>query len=421
LRFTVHRPANAEVSPCCHRPSGGDVACSVHVGVARSRGAGLALENRLTLAVFGRDVPAGGASLRRVRGRDLLDPTVSLVPQSCGEQPPTAAGDTTVQPALLCDSHAGLLHGATRTAGHRPHIEGFHADRIEAPRDVRAGLFHPVLTPVGVTSLQLRNRQLRTGSPVRAALGSGKALLQHLDPPGLARGGTGGAQQFTGRQGRRHRYTTVHTHHAALTRTRDRIRDVRERYMPTASPITGDPIRLHTLRNWPRQPKSHPAHLGHPHPTEPAIQTLDVMRLDRDLPKSFMHIGFAPPRPAMRPGEEIPHRLSEIPQRLLLHRLGAGRQPVVLSACGSQLSTLLVVAGRATARPPVLVLLDGQIPHKPGMATMLAQRCRLLSSRNQPVSSHSRNLTLTTDKSTKGNTALPPPAKAGGFHAARIR
>jgi hypothetical protein len=47
----------------------------------------------------------------------------------------------------------------------------------------------------------------------------------------------------------------------------------------------------------------------------------------------------------------------------------------------------------------VLVLLDGEVPDKPGMATMLAQRCGLLSSRKQPVSSHSRNLTLTTDKS----------------------
>jgi hypothetical protein len=34
LRFTVRRPASAEVSPCCHRPSGGDVAWRVHVDVA---------------------------------------------------------------------------------------------------------------------------------------------------------------------------------------------------------------------------------------------------------------------------------------------------------------------------------------------------------------------------------------------------
>src|SRR5271165_7694566 len=93
LRFTVRRPASAEVSPCCHRPSGGDVACSVHVGVARTRVTDLALENRLALAVLGCDVPACGASLRRVRGRDLLDPTVSLVLQTRGEHTPTACAD----------------------------------------------------------------------------------------------------------------------------------------------------------------------------------------------------------------------------------------------------------------------------------------------------------------------------------------
>ena len=107
MRFTVRRPASAEVSPCCHRPSGGDVACSVHVGVARPGGAGFALENRLALAVFGCDVPARGASLRRVRGRDLLDPTRSLVLQTRGEQTPSASADAPVETALLCDLPPG--------------------------------------------------------------------------------------------------------------------------------------------------------------------------------------------------------------------------------------------------------------------------------------------------------------------------
>jgi hypothetical protein len=37
LRFTVHRPASAEVSPCCHRPSGGDVVCGIGLSVADQR------------------------------------------------------------------------------------------------------------------------------------------------------------------------------------------------------------------------------------------------------------------------------------------------------------------------------------------------------------------------------------------------
>jgi hypothetical protein len=72
LRFTVHRPPCGEVSLCWYRPSGGDVAGSVHVGVERPGFAGDAREDRLALAVFGCDMPAGGASLRGVRGRNAF-------------------------------------------------------------------------------------------------------------------------------------------------------------------------------------------------------------------------------------------------------------------------------------------------------------------------------------------------------------
>jgi hypothetical protein len=102
LRFTVRRPASAEVSPCCHRPSGGDVACSVHIGVGGPRTAGLALEDRLALAVFWCDVPARRTSLRRVCGRDLLDPAASLLLYTHGVQAPTASATMPgQQPRLL--------------------------------------------------------------------------------------------------------------------------------------------------------------------------------------------------------------------------------------------------------------------------------------------------------------------------------
>ena len=188
MRFTVRRPASAEVSPCCHRPSGGDVACSVHVGVAWSRGAGFALENRLALAVPGSDMPARRASLRRVRGRDLLDPTASLVLQTCGEQPPSAAADATVQSTLLRNPHTRLLDRSPRSAGHRTHVERFDADRVEAPRDVSGGLLDPVLASVRLTRLELGDRQLRASPTVGTALGAGQSPLQHLEPPGLTRG-----------------------------------------------------------------------------------------------------------------------------------------------------------------------------------------------------------------------------------------
>jgi len=64
LRFTVRRPPSGEVSPCCHRPSGGDVACSVDVGIAPTGIAGFALEDRLALAVSGCENMSGGLAAR---------------------------------------------------------------------------------------------------------------------------------------------------------------------------------------------------------------------------------------------------------------------------------------------------------------------------------------------------------------------
>jgi hypothetical protein len=104
------------------------------------------------------------------------------------------------------------------------------------------------------------------------------------------------------------------------------------------------------------------------------------------------------------------HRLGEVPQRLLLHRLRPGRQPIMLGAGRGQLRTLLVVAWRTPTRLPMLLLLGGQIPHISGVATMLGQHDRLFSGGEQPVSRHTGNVTATADKSPKGEAAPPPPA-----------
>ena len=247
MRFTVRRPPIGEVSPCGHRPSGGDVACGVDVGVAPASSAGFALENRLALAVPGGDVPAGGASLRRVRGRDLLDPTVSLVLQTRGEKPPTAAADRPVEPTFLSNAHTRLLHRSPRRAGHRPHVKGLDPDHLEPSRNVSRGLLHPVLTSIFLAGFQLRDRHFASDAPVRATLGPSEPLLQHLQPLSLTPTQARGVQQFTGRQRRRHGNTAVNADHAAVTRTADRVGDVGERDMPAAGPITGNPIGLDTL------------------------------------------------------------------------------------------------------------------------------------------------------------------------------
>ncbi len=281
MRFTVRRPAGAEVSPCCHRPSGGDVACSVHVGVARPGVAGCALENRLALAVSGATCPHAE--------------------HRCDVY---AAGICSTRPeALCCSRTASRPHPlrlmarlsprfcATRTPGCCSVPRAVRVIARTSRASMRIVSKRRAMSVVAFSTQSLRRsvsrafsfamRELRASSPVGAALGAGQPLLQHLQPLRLTRGETGGVQQFAGRQGRRHHHTTVDTHHAALTRTSDGSRDVGERDMPAAGPVTGDPVGLHPRWDRPRTAEAHPAEFGHPHPTEPAIHTLDVMRFDR--------------------------------------------------------------------------------------------------------------------------------------------
>ena len=185
-------------------------------------------------------------------------------------------------------------------------------------------------------------------------------------------------------------------------------------------PSGGDvAVGLHPLRDRPREAEAHPADLRHPHPTQPAVETLDVARFDRDLPEPLMHVGFTPGRAAVRSGEKVAHRLGEVAQLLLLHGMRARCQPVVLGASRGQLRALIVVAGRVPSGLRVPVRLGGEVPHLPGVTTMLGQHRRLLGGRKQPKSRHARNAATTTDESPKG--AAFAPSYTLGFHAATTR
>ena len=122
-----------------------------------------------------------------------------------------------------------------------------------------------------------------------------------------------------------------------------------------------------------------------------------------------MRAGLAPRRATMSALKKIAHRLGEIPQRLLLHSLRPGRQPIVFGTGRRQLGALLVIPGRFSTWLPVPLLLYGKIPHKPGMATVLDQHRCLLKARKQPKPTHINNLGSTTDNETRGGKRRPLP------------
>ena len=132
-------------------------------------------------------------------------------------------------------------------------------------------------------------------------------------------------------------------------------------------------------------------------------------QFESDLPEPFMRAGLTPRRAPVGAVEKVAHRLGEVPQRSpasgwcpqLLHGLRPGCRPVVYGAGRRQLGTLLVAPGPSAARLPVL-LLHGQIPHKPGMTTVFGQCCRLLAAGEQPKPAHINNPGATTDNLPKG-------------------
>ena len=399
MRFTVHRPPYGEVSLCWYRPSGGDVAGCVHVGIARPRFAGDAREDRLALAVFGRDVPTNGASLRRVRGRDEFDTFRCLMVEPGYQLAPVLTTDCSVESAFLCDPNAGLVKRAACRAGHRPDVEPFHSNRVKSARQIRCRLLNPVTSPVAFARLQLRDRQFGPLPTVGAARGPREALLQPAQPHPLTSCKAWGMEQFSGGQGRRHRHTAIDTDHAAIPRARDRVWDVRESDMPATGPIPSDAVGLDFLRYGARPAEADPSDFGHPHPPVALVELSDVARSHPDLPKALMHAGLAPRRATMGTGEEVMHGLREISQRLLLHRLRPGCQPIEFGTGCGQLRRLLVVRRGATARLPKLLLLDGQVPHKSCVPAMLQQPDPLSGCWQQPKPRHTRNVATDTDTS----------------------
>jgi hypothetical protein len=416
LRFTVHRPASAEVFPCCHRPSGGDVACGVHVSVARTRTAGDALENRLALAVFRRDMPTGRASLRRVRSWNVFEPPQGLKLQPGNQQPPALAVNLAVEAPFLRDIGARALTSTARRAGHGPYIQILDADGVEAARHIGGGLFHPVTPAICLTSAQPRNRQPRSFAPIRSTSRSGQTLLQSAQPLRFTSTKARNAQQLPAGQRGRYRHAAINTDDAPISRSRDGFRDGGKSDVPTPRPIPSDAVGLHRLGYSAGPAEPRPTSLRYPYLPVAAAEPLDMARFQSDLPKPIVLAGLTPPRATVRAVEKVAQRLREVPQRLLLDGLRPGRQPLVFGAGRSQLGTLRVVAGRLAARLPVLLLLHGQIPHKPGVATMFGQYCGLLRAGKQPKPAHISNIGATTDNLSKGGRRrFLPRLKPGVF------
>ncbi len=244
LRFTLHRPSqNSAVSTCCHGMSCRDVSGRVHVGV-RPVPASHAHEGRLALATLRCDVPAGVTGLRRVRSFHFLDPAGSLLLQPAREQTPPGFEDAPVEPGLLCDVPARILHGSGSGAGHAFDVEVLDPDHVEPAGEVGAGFLKPVFAPVAIAGFQPADQGPDFPAAVRPAPGAGESALQPQEPLSFLRPQTRRAGHLTGGQCHRERDTPVHADDAAGAGGRNRWGNHGERDMPTTRPLACDAVRL---------------------------------------------------------------------------------------------------------------------------------------------------------------------------------
>src|ERR1035437_5035446 len=236
LRFTLHRPSqNSAVSTCCHGMACRDVSGRVHVGV-RPVPASHTYEGRLALATLRCDVLAGVTGLRRVRSFHFFDPAGSLLLQPAREQTPPGFKDAPVEPGLLCDVPARILHGSGSGGSHAFDVEVLDPDHVEPGSEVGAGFLKPVFAPVAIAGFQPADQGPDFPAAVRLAPGEGESALQPQEPLSFLRPQTRRAGHLTRGQCHRDSDTPVHADDAAGAGGRNRWGNHGERDMPAARP-----------------------------------------------------------------------------------------------------------------------------------------------------------------------------------------
>src|ERR1035437_3507716 len=346
LRFTLHRSSqNSAVSTRCHAMSCRDIHGRVHVGV-RTVPARNTHESRLARTTLVRNMLAGVTGLRRVRSFDLLDPARCFLFQPGHEKPPPGLKDAPVEPGLLCDVPARLLHGSPRRSSHAFDVEVLNTDHIKPTSEVRAGLLGPVFAPAAILGLQSCHQSLHLFAAVRPAPSTGEPALQPQEPAGFLQAQPARTGHLTSGQRHRDSDTPVHPDDAAGAGCGHRVGDHGERDMPTARPVPGDAVRLPASEGA-AAVEPNPANLRDQHTRpRPGILT-DPQPLRPNDPQPLALAGFTPPRAPVGAIEEPLPCLVEVPQRLLLNGLRPGSKPRLRPAGNSQL------CGFGVEPPPV--------------------------------------------------------------------
>lgn len=230
--------------------------------------AGYAPKGRLALAALRSAVPADATGLRRVRRFDFLDTAGGLVLQTTYQLAPAIGQDPPVETSLgtapIWQVGAGPVRGRLGLGAPR-HLgdpQVFHADDVEPPGEIRAGLLDPVLTTVATPRVQLGDRGLHSLAAVGTKVASRKPTLQILESLLFSLRQPRAAQELTRGHGGRDGDAAVHAGDLSCTWSGDWRRYDGECNVPSTRPVVRDAVRLRDgYRSG--QPKPYPTDLRH--------------------------------------------------------------------------------------------------------------------------------------------------------------
>jgi hypothetical protein len=395
LRFAVHWPGNPVASPRFHSVPRRDITCRVNVSVTGET-AGHTSEEGLALAALRCDVPARRATLARVRGWYSFDPSWGLVLKPLYEPTPARPKNSSVQASFLADIPAWRFWSPLRRPGHAPDVKVLDTNHIEPACQISAGLLAPVLPSRRIAGFRACNCRLDFAAPLRPTFRLSELPLHPAQLRHLTGSQSRAVQEFARRQRSRHGDAQIHADNLSLTGAENRGWSSGKRDMPAAHVVTRYPVRLHTLRNLASPPEPNPPRLRDLDLCPVPVQAAHIARTNGDNPKSLITPLLTPRRTPVRPRKEILHGLVEITKRLLLDHLAALAQPRAFGSSGGELSALFKIARcRPPTRTPPGMLLDRQVPHKPGIPAMPQKSALLLRSRDKAITRHTNILTDT--------------------------
>ena len=393
MRFTLRRDPRWRLSACADGPSGRDVDSRVHVRVSRVS-AGDAAEHRLVLAVLRGAVLADAAGLGRECGVDSLEPSCRLLLKTSRQCSPAITQDAAVQTGF---GAAAVRQEATRSLwvgsgpgapAHLSNPQVLDAYDVESSREIGAGLLDPVPAAIASSSEQPGNRDCYSLAAVGAGAASSQPLLQVPQPGLFGRRQSRAREKLSCGEGRRHADAAVDADDLSRAGRSNRFWDDSERQMPASGPITSDPVRLR-VGYGAGQPELHPADLRNEYPRPLPIQLDDPGSLRADNAETLVLPSLTPRRATVRARVEVLDCLVEVSQRLLLHSLRSGAQPIERCPRFSELPCLLDVGRRRLfVAGPHRPLLQRQVPHRPRVSTLFQQRGLLLLRRIHPEPGH---------------------------------